>query len=270
MNNTVEQLLSRYRAHELSKVIDYDKFNRYAITHHSTRIEGSTLTETETQVLLDHDLTPKGKPLEHSLMVKDHFQALLFVLKQAAQKTAISVNLIQQINALVMKNTGNTCHTVLGTVDATRGEFRKGNATAGGVYFPNYDKVASLTEKLATELQATLSNSDTVAAQLQLSFAAHFNLVSIHPFYDGNGRTSRLLMNFIQARYDLPLAIVFSEDKTDYFDALQATRQQDRLEPFYQFMYHQYEKHLTHEIDQYEVMLQDRKASGNQRFNLLF
>ena len=119
MNNTVEQLLSRYRAHELSKVIDYDKFSQYAITYHSTRIEGSTLTEMETQVLLDHDLTPKGKPLEHSLMVKDHFQALLFVLKQAAQKTAISVNLIQQINALVMKNTGNVYHTALGTVDVS-------------------------------------------------------------------------------------------------------------------------------------------------------
>ena len=268
--NNLEQLLSRYRAYELSKVIDYDKFNQYAITHHSTRIEGSTLTETETQVLLDHDLTPKGKPLEHSLMVKDHYQALLWMLEQAAQKMAVSVNLIQHINALVMKNTGNVYHTVLGSIDATRGEFRKGNVTAGGAYFPNYDKIEALTKKLAIELQTALPSCNTTAAQLQLSFAAHFNLVSIHPFYDGNGRTSRLLMNFIQAWYDLPLAIVFSEDKTDYFEALQAARQQDRLAPFYQFMYHQYEKHLTNEIDKYKAMLQERNASGNQGFSLLF
>jgi Fic family protein len=49
--------------------------------------------------------------------------------------------------------------------------------------------------------------------QLELSFAAHFNHVTIHPFYDSNGRTSRLLMNFIQQFSSLPLAIVFKEDK---------------------------------------------------------
>ena len=49
----------------------------------------------------------------------------------------------------------------------------------------------------------------TVEEKLQLSFSTHFDLVSIHPFYDGNGRTSRLLMNFIQQYFHLPLAIVY-------------------------------------------------------------
>ena len=53
MSATVEKLLGRYRQYDLSEVVVYDKFNRYAITHHSTRIEGSTLTDTETQLLLD-------------------------------------------------------------------------------------------------------------------------------------------------------------------------------------------------------------------------
>ena len=268
MTTPAEQLIDRYRKYELSKVIGYDKFNRYAITHHSTRIEGSTLTETETQVLLDENLTPKGKPLEHSLMVKDHYQALLFVLQQVEAKAELSASFIRQINARVMKSTGNIYNTVLGTVDASQGEFRKGNVAAGETYFVNYDKVEPLTQKLAAELRRSLAGSTTVSAQLELSFATHFNLVTIHPFYDGNGRTSRLLMNFIQAWYSLPLAIVFSEDRADYFEALQKTRKQDNINVFYQFMYTQYEKYLSNEIDKYEAIRNQPPSSQN--FPLLF
>ena len=56
--------------------IDYVKFNRIAIVHNSNAIEGSTLTELETRVLLSEGLTPKGKPPEHTLMAIDHHQAL--------------------------------------------------------------------------------------------------------------------------------------------------------------------------------------------------
>lgn len=268
MDPKTAKLLDRYRQYALSKVIDYDKFNHYAITHHSTRIEGSTLTETETQVLLDDGLTPKGKPLEHALMAQDHYQALLFMLQQAEQKAELTVGLIQQINARVMKHPGNTYNTPLGTVEASQGAFRKGNVVAGSTYFPNYDKVASLTERLAEGLRASLDECTTVAAQLELSFAAHFNLVSIHPFYDGNGRTSRLLMNFIQAWYGLPLSIVFSEDRTNYFDALQEARQQEDIHIFHRFMYEQYTQYLQQEINKYEAM-PGRRSSGKQ-FSLLF
>ena len=269
MRDTVEKLLSRYQAHRLSEVVDYDKFSRYAITHHSTRIEGSTLTETETQVLLEDGLTPKARPLEHSLMTQDHYRALLFVIQQAEAKTALSVKLIQQINAHVMQHTGQTYNTVLGTVDAAQGEFRKENVTAGGTYFVSHDKVESLITKLATELSTSLSKSRTVSDQLELSFAAHFNLVTIHPFYDGNGRTSRLLMNFIQAWHGLPLAIVFSEDRVEYFNALQQARQQESIEAFYDFMYSQYARYLRDEIDKYEDLLKNH-SSGGPAFSLLF
>ncbi len=269
MNATVAKLLDRYQRYDLSKTVDYDKFNRYAVTHHSTRIEGSTLTDTETQLLLDEGLTPKGKPLEHSLMAKDHHQALLFVLREASAGREISVDFIRQINAQVMQSTGSVYHTALGQVDASQGEFRKGNVTAGGAYFPNYDKVPRLTEQLVEELYNSAEQKTTVAEQLERSFAAHFNLVSIHPFYDGNGRSSRLLMNFIQAYYSLPLAIVFSEDRNDYFTALQETRQREDINIFHQFMYAQYEKYLGQEINKYKAMLGGRSSSGSS-YSLLF
>ncbi|MEO6328537.1 MAG: Fic family protein [Ginsengibacter sp.] len=51
--------------------------------------------------------------------------------------------------------------------------------------------------------------------ELNTSIDAHFDLVTLHPFYDGNGRTSRLLMNYLQLQANLPMAIVFKEDKAE-------------------------------------------------------
>ena len=257
------QLISQYKTLGLSKVINYDKFNLYALTHHSTFIEGSTLTEIETQLLLDEDLTPKGKPLAHSLMTKDHHRALLFILQQAKQKTTINSAFIKKINALVLKHTGAYYKTILGEVDSSRGEYRLSNVSAGTRYFSHYSKVAILVEQLCKKLTEQLQQVQSIEAQLYLAFDAHFDLVSIHPFYDGNGRTSRLLMNYIQAYFNLPLALVFKEDKATYFEALERTRKEENLVWFRQFMLGQYEKYLTKEIQKYnDVQNSIKKGNG--------
>jgi Fic family protein len=61
----IKKIVEEYQSLNLHDVIDYDKFNQYAIVHHSSSIEGSTLTENETRLLLEEGVTPKGKPLEH-------------------------------------------------------------------------------------------------------------------------------------------------------------------------------------------------------------
>ena len=256
-----------YKQLGIGEVIDHEKFNLIPIDHHSTRIEGSTLTAMETQVLIDKGLTPKGKPLEDSLMVTDHHAALLFTLETAKAKQAISVELIQTINALVMKNTGTVYNTMLGNIDSRTGAFRKGNVSAGSSYFPNYDKVERLANELTSALNTTMNTALSVQQQLDLSFDAHFNLVSVHPFYDGNGRTSRLLMNYIQAYYNLPLAIVYSETKADYYEALIATREKEDISIFRQFMSNEYDKLLSHEIEMFKAMDKPKKGKG---FSLLF
>ncbi len=256
------KLIEKYNNVGIADVIDHDKFNLIDIDHHSTRIEGSTLTEVETQVLINEGRTPKGKPLQESLMVTDHHAALLFTIENAKAKKALSVLLLQQINALVMKNTGKVYNTMLGT-----GAFRKGNVTAGISYFPNFDKVERLTHDLVKKLNNTISSPLSVTDQLNLSFDAHFSLVSIHPYYDGNGRTSRLLMNYIQAYYDLPLAIVQSENKAAYIQALIETRGQENIEIFREFMAGEYAFLLNLEIEKFEEMKKPLKGSG---FNFLF
>jgi Fic family protein len=260
-------LLVQYETLGIAGVTDHDRFNLIAIDHHSTRIEGSTLTEIETQVLINEGRTPNGKPLEESLMVTDHHGALLYTLENARSKKSLTVALLQSINAMVMRNTGKTYNTMLGVVDAATGAFRKGNVTAGISYFPNFDKVEKLTKYLVKQLDESMKKELSVIAQLNLSFDAHFNLVSIHPFYDGNGRTSRLLMNYIQAYYNLPLAIVQNENKAAYIQALVDTREQQNIQIFRDFMSAEYVALLHREIKKFEEMKNPAKGKG---FTLLF
>ncbi len=263
----MKNLIKKYNSLELSNIIDYDKFNLITISHHSTKIEGSTLTMIESQVLINNGLTPKGKPMDDSLMVRDHYNALVYIIEHAKTNQSISVELIQKINSEILKNTGKIHNSMLGSVDSSKGEFRKGNVIAGETYFPNYDKVEKLTSELVLKLNDRIKNvsENDLIEQLNISFDAHFGLVSIHPFYDGNGRASRLLMNFIQSFFGLPLGIVFSEDKTDYIEALVETRKEDDISIFRNFMSDQYKKHLEKEISKYQNSI--KKGKG---FNFLF
>jgi Fic family protein len=260
-DSKIISLIEKFNSLQLSKNIDFDKFNQYAITHHSTTIEGSTLTETETRLLLDDGITPKGKPLNDSLMVIDHFNALQFVIKSAKENKKISPEFIQQINASVMKQTASVYQTVFGELDSSKGVFRKGNVSAGNSYFVNFGKVEPLVKKLCEALQKRLKDTETLIQHIDCSFDAHFDLVSIHPFYDGNGRTSRLLMNYLQLLFKLPMSIVFKEDKAEYFDALIQTRKEKDLKIFRGFMYAQYEKYLMLEIAKAQEL--DKKDKGS-------
>lgn len=237
------KLIDKYRSLGIDQVIDHEKFNLISIVHHSTRIEGSTLTEVETQVLINEGLTPKGKPLQDALMVTDHYNALKFTIEKARAKAPITTPLIQQINSLVIRNTGSVYNTIFGTIDARIGAFRKG------------------------KINEIMKSQKSIEDQINLSFDAHFNLVSIHPFYDGNGRTSRLLMNYIQAWYNLPFAIVLNESKAEYIQALIDTREKDDINIFRSFMRSEYEAHLNEEITKFTALNKPKKGSG---FHLMF
>ena len=251
--DAVESHISEYRSLSLNEVVDYDKFNHFAITAHSTQIEGSTLTVEETGLLIDEGITPKGKPLEHSMMVKDHHEALQLALHMGQKKESLSTSSICRINAQVMKHTGVIYNTALGTVDSGKGELRKGSVRVQARYFPSYDKVPTLLKAMTLEVNKRLSSDLSLREQIDLSYSVHFNLVSIHPHYDGNGRTSRLLMNQLQHRFNLPLAVVHKEDKQEYFESLEASRNEGKIEAFKRFMDSQYIKHLSSEMNLYKA-----------------
>ncbi len=265
----IELLLKQYNALDIQQSIDWEKYNHYSIVHHSASIEGSTLTEEETQLLLDNDITAKGKPLEHHNMVKDHYRDLLFVLEKSRSKTLLSVSLLQKIASLVMQTTGSEHNTISGTFDSSKGDFRLLNVHAGTTRFVDFTKVPSLIDNFLLELNTKLSGVHNMSDALITSFDVHFNLVSIHPFVDGNGRVSRLLMNYVQHYFNLPLAIVFKEDKAEYYKALVDTRETKNIDIFRAFMLSEYKKMLLLEIEKVErsktervIQKSSKKGSG--------
>ncbi len=110
----LELLKKQYLAIGLSEAIDYEKFSMMSIAYHSTKIEGCSLTESDTKVLLESGVTAKGKPLTDHIMVKDHYAAFLFLKEIATQKQKISIEFLQQVAGLVMKNTGGLVNTMSG------------------------------------------------------------------------------------------------------------------------------------------------------------
>lgn len=260
-------LIDKYKSLNLDDIIDHERSNLISIVHHSTRLEGSTLTEVEAQVLIDEGLTPKGKPIQDSLMVTDHYAALKYIINEARLKRPVTIDFIQEINSLVVRNTGSVYHTIFGNIDSRTGAFRKGNVSAGTRYFPNYDKVEVLTKEMVTKINNLMKEAKTAIDQVNLSFDAHFNSVSIHPFYDGNGRTSRLLMNYIQAYFNLPLAIVHQEAKAEYIRALIDAREKNDIQIFRNFMASEFIMLLNAEIEKFKEIDKPEKGKG---FSLLF
>ncbi len=258
-----QALIKKYRDLNIENAIDNKKFNLYLITNHSTAIEGSTLSNIETQLLLDEGITPNGKPLEYLLMTKDHYHALLFTLDIARKKTLITIDVLKEMSSNLMQTTGAIHNTALGKVDVSKGDIRKMNVFVGKRSFPNYSKVSDLLDAFCNNLNnMLLSCQNDVVKQLEISFWAHFNFVSIHPFVDGNGRMSRLLMNYVQEYFGLPLSIVYKENKVEYFNALESARETNSISVFNSFMFEQYNKFISTEINNYK-----KNIKG---FNLLF
>ncbi len=86
MKNEYAKIRKQYLELDLQNVIDYEKFCMISIVWHSTKIEGCSLTETDTKVLLENDITAAGKPLNDHLMIKDHFSAFLHIKSKQRRK----------------------------------------------------------------------------------------------------------------------------------------------------------------------------------------
>ncbi|MDR0686280.1 MAG: Fic family protein [Dysgonamonadaceae bacterium] len=245
--NKLEKLVADYQQATHGQV-DMKKFTYYAITHHSTAIEGSTLTEGQVYNLLDQDMPAKNKPFSEQQMVIDHQKALIYTLHTAIGKKPLTEAFIKEIGSMTVKNTGGIYNTALGIFDSTHGDYRLVNVHAGARTFPNYSKVPDLMQSFVKTVNEKYTEANTFQQKCEAAFYAHFQLVSIHPFADGNGRTSRLVMNYILACFDLPVFYVYKSNRISYIQALEKTRETDDIQHFYSFMFGQYKKFLEKEI----------------------
>ncbi|MDR3088520.1 MAG: Fic family protein [Desulfobulbaceae bacterium] len=243
-------LLTTFKASGIPEAINFVRINEMLISHHSTALEGSSLTAQESVLLLNDGLTAKGKPITDHDMLRDHHNALLYVVQSAQQKQLITPEIIQHVSALTIKNTGGIINALAGSYDSSRGDFRKSMVYVGSRYFANFQKVPGQVKVLCRHINERLNNVSEAENEniYALAFDAHFRLVTIHPFADGNGRVSRLLMNYILAYHQEPLAMIFAEDKLEYYAALEAAREEENPELFQNFMFGQQEKYFSLEL----------------------
>lgn len=262
MKTTLEELVGRYRELGIDRQLDYDKFYLYSIITHSTAIEGSTITELENQIMFDNGIALKGKSLIEQNMNLDLKAAYERALVYARDHTDITIDRLKELSALTMRNTGSEYHTALGDFSSANGDLRLLNVTAGvgGRSYMSFNKIPQKLKEFCDALNTSRRMAGSMSMQqlYEMSFDAHYNLVTIHPWADGNGRIARLLMNWLQFEYGLIPSRIFSDDKEEYIKALVATREDGDLSIFRSFMTETMRAHLSHDIAIYELSLGEK------------
>lgn len=175
-------------------------------TYNSNGIEGNTLTLRETQVVLE-GITVGGKSIKEHLEVINHEKAILFLDDLVKDNEPISEWNIKNIHQLILRDIDNE----------NTGRYRKENVTIKGATHipPDYLKVPELMEKLILTYNTWSEYHPIIQAAL-----LHGELVKIHPFVDGNGRTSRLLMNLVLMNKGYNPVIIKKESRLRYYEAL--------------------------------------------------
>ena len=185
--------------------------------HNSTAIEGNTLTLDETKTILQDELSVGGKSIREIFEVYNHYNAFNYVKCCVSNGELLSESIVKDIHALLMEN-----------------------IMTGGVYRNDYVDISGAKHKPSAPSEMYLQIKDfyynlkntRIENVIELAAWTHAEFVKIHPFEDGNGRTSRLLMNY-QLIFNgfLPVSIV-KENKIEYFDALEAYATEGDIQPF--------------------------------------
>lgn len=204
------------------------------MTYNSNAIEGNSLTLKETFWVITEGITIKGKPLKDHLEAKDHYQALefLYELVSRQHQPTLSEKLIRELHHLVMKKTD----------DDWAGRYRSGKVIIGGSDHLPPD-AGVVPAKMKGAIDWFIKNRNRLHP-VELAALIHHKLVNIHPFFDGNGRTARLVMNLLLLRQGYPLAIILKNDRKKYYRVL-ARADKGESQPLVTFISQSVERSLN-------------------------
>lgn len=200
--------LDRYRP--LPKAIVEKLRDEFIVewTYNSNAIEGNTLSLQETELVINRGLTIGNKSLKEHFEAINHKAGIELVEKFVEKKKKLNDDFIKNLHKVILKNID----------DASAGVYRKTNVRIlGAIHIPpNATKIPRLIDEF---LEWYYSNRYCMPVP-ELAAYVHYKLVCIHPFIDGNGRTSRLIMNLILMQNGYPPAVILNMDRKKYYRVL--------------------------------------------------
>jgi Fic family protein len=217
-NQAKLNLLRPFEGEILCQIRDYYKIG---LTYSSNALEGNSLTESETKVLLEDGLTVGGKPLRDYYEATGHAAAFeyLFTL---GKEHPLTESMIRDLHRLFYR--------LIDPIQA--GTYRQTPVIITGSHYPTPS--AQMIPTLMQELQSWLQKAEPDLHPVEFAALAHKQFVFIHPFIDGNGRVARLLMNLCLLRNGFTPVIIPPILRGEYISLLEKAHTQDR--PFIRFI----------------------------------
>lgn len=232
-----KRVLDAYRPLPPELVKNLEDWYKVELTYTSNAIEGNTLSRQETALVVEKGLTVAGKSVKEHLEALNHAHALDFITSLiTTRRKEITENHILEIHKLILSKIDDT----------NAGRYRSVPVRIAGstVILPNPLKVPDMMQQFVEWL-----HEDTQLHPATISAEAHFKLVTIHPFVDGNGRTARLLMNVLLLEEGYPPAIIRNEDRTLYIDSIEKVQLGGSLDDFLHLIYEAIERSLDIYLD---------------------
>ncbi len=247
MNNVEKSILLKKELDQLRPLKKEDELRimqkfRLDWNYHSNHLEGNSLTFRETKALILFGITAQGKPLKDHFEVTGHNEAVKWVLQVVKEDRPLTENFIRELHELILKEPYEV-DAITPDGQPTKKRVRVGEykntpnhvkTETGEIFrFATPEETPAKMNDLVNDFRT--KSKDPNVNPILLAAEFHYRFIRIHPFDDGNGRTARILMNFILLKFGYPPVIIKTEEKETYFSAL---RQADAglLEAFVEYI----------------------------------
>ncbi|MBN2805255.1 MAG: Fic family protein [Prolixibacteraceae bacterium] len=220
----------------------------YTIVSHTSILEGCTMSDSQILQLLDQDKASSNRSFNDHLMVFDFYNALQFVMNAAKLERPVTPELIRQIAAMVMKNTGKIVLTNMGDYHTANGEYRKMPFRHISRICPDPQLIPRLMISLCDDINREISKAVSLEDKLKSAFHMHIALINLQPFGEGNFRVANLMMNYVLGLYKLPGSMIFRSYEKRFYFLLEQMRKTDKPEPYLRFLNSQMAKLLRLEV----------------------
>lgn len=225
---------------------EYVKYNEVLFSTHSCAIEGNSFSVDDTRELKEKGLgmIPAGKTLLEAFEMLDHFDAFEHMMQNVQHP--LDETLLKEINRRVC------CHTLAYRApDATPGEYTTTDMAAGDTVFGDHEELIARVPRLLESTEQTIVSAATHPMVVAARFHGFYEY--LHLFRDGNGRTGRLVSNYILLRMGHPLLIIPSEARQEYIAALRMIRTEATDEHLVRFFFKMAVKRMQEEMKQKEA-----------------